>query len=424
MATTYIKTSNGIPLSPNYYAVWYDLNGERQSRSTGTTKKREAAKLANKWEFESHESERAILKDKQETAELMLEECRKLLTKKQKDRTHHAFIKLITRLYEIENGVELKLPTLREYLCEWMTHQKNKVYESTYKSYQQSINSLEGCSSEILDKKLIELVKGDLKEMQKALVKEADKKGTTRKTINYKMEVITGALREAYGDGLLANNITFKFGKLPEEDSKIKVPFTQEEIEKIIQHAPTSWKGLILFGAYTGTRITNCATLRWEDIDRENRLILIEPVKQKRTLKPNQRKCIPFYLRDCLWNYLNFIGFKDEGYIFPDIQGLHRDTRSKKFVKLMERAGVPKSITLHNRKDEHGNPRIGWRSFHSLRHSFNSFLANSGVSQDTRKKYTGHSTNSANNRYTHEDVEAIREELQSLPEINWAKAVM
>ena len=159
-----------------------------------------------------------------------------------------------------------------------MTHQKNKVYESTYKSYQQSINSLEGCSSEILDKKLIELVKGDLKEMQKALVKEADKKGTTRKTINYKMEVITGALREAYGDGLLANNITFKFGKLPEEDSKIKVPFTQEEIEKIIQHAPTSWKGLILFGAYTGTRITNCATLRWEDIDRENRLILIEPV--------------------------------------------------------------------------------------------------------------------------------------------------
>ena len=108
MATTYIKTSNGIPLSPNYYAVWYDLNGERQSRSTGTTKKREAAKLANKWEFESHEAERAILKDKQETAELMLEECRKLLTKKQKDRTHHAFIKLITRLYEIENGVELK----------------------------------------------------------------------------------------------------------------------------------------------------------------------------------------------------------------------------------------------------------------------------------------------------------------------------
>ena len=67
---------------------------------------------------------------------------------------------------------------------------------------------------------------------------------------------------------------------------------------------------------------------------------------------------------------------------------------------------------------------VGWRSFHSLRHSFNSFLANSGVSQDTRKKYTGHSTNSANNRYTHEDVEAIREELQSLPEINWDKAVM
>ena len=67
---------------------------------------------------------------------------------------------------------------------------------------------------------------------------------------------------------------------------------------------------------------------------------------------------------------------------------------------------------------------VGWRSFHSLRHSFNSFLANSGVSQETRKKYTGHSTDAANKVYTHEDVEAIREDLEALPDIDWAKAAM
>jgi len=42
------------------------------------------------------------------------------------------------------------------------------------------------------------------------------------------MTVITSALRKADGDGIIVNDITFKFGRLHEEDSKIRVPFTQD----------------------------------------------------------------------------------------------------------------------------------------------------------------------------------------------------
>ena len=36
----------------------------------------------------------------------------------------------------------------------------------------------------------------------------------------------------------------------------------------------------------------------------------------------------------------------------------------------------------------------------------------------------GNSTDAANKVYTHEDVEAIREDLEALPDIDWANAVM
>jgi integrase len=41
------------------------------------------------------------------------------------------------------------------------------------------------------------------------------------------------------------------------------------------------------------------------------------------------------------------------------------------------------------------------RTFHSLRHSFNSVLANAGVTEEIRMKLTGHKSKAMNERYTH-----------------------
>ena len=48
------------------------------------------------------------------------------------------------------------------------------------------------------------------------------------------------------------------------------------------------------------------------------------------------------------------------------------------------------------------------RTFHSLRHSFNSALANAGVAEEVRMKLTGHSSKDMNSRYTHLQVEALK----------------
>jgi integrase len=53
--------------------------------------------------------------------------------------------------------------------------------------------------------------------------------------------------------------------------------------------------------------------------------------------------------------------------------------------------------------------------FHSLRHSFNSALANAGVAEEVRMKLTGHSSKAMNERYTHLQVDSLKKAMSSMP---------
>jgi integrase len=102
---------------------------------------------------------------------------------------------------------------------------------------------------------------------------------------------------------------------------------------------------------------------------------------------------------------------------------LHSETLSKKttgsacglsnqFAKLVVRAGIesPRGAGKHGPAGR----RHRTLCFHSLRHSFNSRLANADVGMDTRKIMVGHSSDSMNDRYTHLEVEMQDKALEKL----------
>jgi integrase len=70
--------------------------------------------------------------------------------------------------------------------------------------------------------------------------------------------------------------------------------------------------------------------------------------------------------------------------------------------------------------DAQRGPGLGIRrfaklSFHSLRHSFNSALANAGVSQETRMMMTGHASAGVNGDYTHLELPKLKAAVDKLP---------
>jgi integrase len=54
------------------------------------------------------------------------------------------------------------------------------------------------------------------------------------------------------------------------------------------------------------------------------------------------------------------------------------------------------------------------KSFHSLRHSFNSALANAGVARELRQVQTGHASERMNEIYTHRELEPMREAIEAI----------
>jgi integrase len=56
-------------------------------------------------------------------------------------------------------------------------------------------------------------------------------------------------------------------------------------------------------------------------------------------------------------------------------------------------------------------------SFHSLRHSFNSAMANAGVSSEVRQKLTGHASAKMNAQYTHHELDELRAAVSVIPRV-------
>jgi integrase len=81
----------------------------------------------------------------------------------------------------------------------------------------------------------------------------------------------------------------------------------------------------------------------------------------------------------------------------------------------MERAGI-RSGKLRDR-GQGVSRSVSAHSFHSLRHSFNSALANAGVSQEIRQLLTGHASDAMNTLYTHTEIETIRRAIEHLPRL-------
>jgi integrase len=85
---------------------------------------------------------------------------------------------------------------------------------------------------------------------------------------------------------------------------------------------------------------------------------------------------------------------------------------SESFNRIVKRAQID-SQRIKGKGKIHFN-RL---TFHSLRHSFNSTMAEAGVSQETRMKLTGHSSILMNDRYTHTSLKPLEEAVSKLPSL-------
>ena len=106
----------------------------------------------------------------------------------------------------------------------------------------------------------------------------------------------------------------------------------------------------------------------------------------------------------------------DDEYLFRSLAERGSNALSTEFSRILERARIEQRVI--RKRNEHGAGRsVNALSFHSLRHSFSSLLANAGVSEELRMALTGHTTREMQQRYTHRELAILRDAVLVLPRV-------
>jgi integrase len=154
-------------------------------------------------------------------------------------------------------------------------------------------------------------------------------------------------------------------------------------------------------------------SLRWRDIE------LVSKIKTVRFEPGKTGGEVVTVIHPALEKYFLSLPSSDDenAFLFPSLAEQARrnvSPLSKEFRKLMERARIEQRVIRDRNK---AGRTVYALSFHSLRHSFSSILANAGVSEERRMALTGHKSRDMHQRYSHHELEQLQKDVALLPSL-------
>ena len=379
------------PRSPYWHASYLGPDGRWILRSTKQTDRQHALALAMEFERASKLAGRG---------ELVEAQAREVLRDIMK---------------RADMGETLQTVSIKSHFDTWLASKCGRKAKSTGERYGMAVSEFLKTLGNRATKNLTSLSAADV---QRFLDYRTAQK-LAPATVNLDVSIIRGALNAARRQGLITTNPA-EAVELPEAVGMERGTFTPAEVKMLVDTADEEWmkkdktdgewKLLIMLAYFTGARLSDCARMQWDGVD------LGEGTLTYTQAKTGAKVTTPLH-PDLLARLNKLAGTdKPEVFIMPAIaaqRGSGRRGLSETFKKIMRKAGVD-SQTVKGK----GNQMFSKRSFHALRHSFTSALANENVSSELRMKLTGHSTEGEHKKYTHHEMDNLRAAVQKIPSLN------
>ena len=335
---------------------------------------------------------------------------------------------LIGEVLERTTGEALDFYTAEGWLRDWLRGKEIAKAEATHAKYQHLV---EGFLAHLGGRAKLNIAAISVKDVSSFRDAELAS-GKSLSTVRFTIRKLAIPFNAARRQGILTVN-PVEAVELPDpangdDDSETtRKPFTVEQVTALLEAATLrehgrpvfehgeEWRGAILFAYFTGARLQDVANMPWSAIDLPKGLLSYRARKTK--------KLVTIPIHPELEAYLLELPAPDSGkaFIFPALAGQGTGGRSglsMTFSRIMARAGVAGEVT----SEAKGKGRtVRTLSFHSLRHSFNSAMANAGVAQEIRMKLTGHASEEMNKAYTHHELEPLRAAIQKVPSVTGGK---
>jgi integrase len=241
-----------------------------------------------------------------------------------------------------------------------------------------------------------ELTAGDVERYKRKRLRE----GVHKNTINRELRILRGVLSRAKRAGLFTGEVLKieLFRKQEEERLRFLTP---EEAGRLLEACPDWFRPAVFFALNTGLRAGEIFSLRWENVDFQNRVIRVEA----RNTKTGDTYTVP--MNDGVKKLLEELKRKqeekgiDHGYVFTNSKGLPYKYEDKTYRKVFKTACRKAGIEDFR--------------FHDLRHTFASWVAISSRDIYAVQKLLNHRDIRSTKRYAHLTEKYLKEVVNSLP---------
>ena len=308
--------------------------------------------------------------------------------------------------------------TAADFLAAWLQRKKIEAGEATYDKYDSVVRQFKTHLGAKTERDITNIRAADIMQFRDALAKT---KATG--TVNVALKIIRSAFAQARRDGLIDVNEAERVTLLKRRGNQVeRRAFTLDELKRILEAADEEWRGMILFGLYTGQRLGDIAALTWNNLDlQRGELRLV-------TGKTGRRQIIP--LAKPLAQFVDKLpaGDAPDAPIFPRIHATfnrhrHVGNLSNEFYKVLVSAGLAvKQTHKATGKGRDAKREQNQLSFHCLRHTATSLLKSAGVSDAVAMEFVGHDSKSVSQQYTHIETSALREAADKMPDITAPEA--
>jgi integrase len=366
--------------SPYHYCAFTGPDGRRTFRSTKQRDRKKALAVCSEWESASQQGRDGLLTEAQTR-------------------------RVLNSILEKTGQAPMQSETIHQHFMRWLSGKELAKKPRTVERYNKVVeNFLDGLGQKAT-RPLSALTVLDLEKFRDLSMTE----GKAPKTVAVEMKILRAGLNLARRQGIIPTNPA-EAVELPKIVSHTRDTFTPSQIQLLIANADDEWKTAILCGYYLGARLSDVVNLTWENVELAGGVITYE---QRKTSQP-----VTCPIHSDLHSHLSrFAGDNPYAPLCPTLQKRSiggRSGLSQAFGNLMRDAGVEQRQVKGKGKNGRAFSKL---SFHSLRHSFTSALANAGIPAEVRQKLTGHADEATHAKYTHLELKPLQSAIATLPSV-------
>jgi len=220
--------------------------------------------------------------------------------------------------------------------------------------------------------------------------------GRAPRSIQYCLAVARQVFNQARKLGLFRDEAPTSMVKKPNPDNQRLRFLTQAEAKALLEDlaaASPDLHDMALLSLHTGMRSGEIRSLAWGDVDLEQKMITMRDTKNGRT------RHVPLTGPATDMLAARRDGQKPSALAFPGQHGQRRVPFCKAFRSAISRLGLNEGVTDRRQRV----------TFHSLRHTYASWLVMQGTPLYTVQRLMGHRTSAMTERYSHLAPDHLRQ---------------